>query len=79
MHKNVSTYVPKSSAKSMKSSHIKAQEANSTLLEKLKVNRRSSFEHFWIKIFKTFHEILLTVCYILPCRKKGQGQPKVTI
>ena len=34
-------------------------------IKNVKVNPRSSWEHFWGKIFKTFHEILISK--INPC------------
>ena len=46
-------------------------------IKNAKVNPRSSLEHFWGKIFKTFHEILCSKifsCLILPRNKSRSTQ-----
>ena len=46
-------------------------------IKNVKVNPRTSLEHFWGKIFKTFHEILCSKifpCLILPKNKSRSPQ-----
>ena len=57
-----------------------SQETNLILPWKCQSQSIASLEHFWAKIFKTFHEIyVLEFSHVWSCHKIGQGQPKVII
>ena len=73
------TSAPKSSTSSINSSRMKAKPGKQIwpCHQNVKVNPRSPLEHFWGKIFKTFHELLCSKnfpCLILPKNKSRSTQ-----